>query len=177
MNLFEISEDYKNLNELLEDSEGQMTDEIALLLDNVKGSFDNKVISCINLIKEWNNNLDAIKKEKERLDKLNKTKKNSIDRIKGYILNGMLNADIKKLDFGTDKITVRQNPIKTLIADEQKIDKEFIVTEVVSKIDKKKAKEEYQRLIKIEEEKPESERSEVRIDGFSFIRENGLLIK
>ena len=135
MNLFEISQDYRKLAELLEDNEGLHNEDTEKALEFLQDNIEIKVQNCVNLVKNWNNDIDSISKEIKRLQGLKKTKTNAVANMKNYILVSMTTAKWDKIDLGLDKVTIANNPGSLIIDSDELIPKEYITTEVVSKVD------------------------------------------
>lgn len=134
MNLFEISQDYKVLQEALESNDGLHNEETEKALEFLQDNISIKIQNCVNLIKNWNNDKECITKEIERLTKLKKTKTNAIANLKEYVLVSMNTAKYEKIDLGLDKVTIANNPGKLIIDSDELIPIEYIKTEVVSKV-------------------------------------------
>lgn len=163
MNLFELTQDYKQLKELLESDTELINEETEQALSMLKDALEVKIQNCINLIKGWGNDIDSIDKELKRLQKLKKTKVNAVSRIKDYVLTSMVESGNKKIDLGTDKVTVRNNAEKVIISDDTNIPKFLKQEEIVVKIDKNDLKN-YVKEHGV-------------FDGVSLVREQSIMIK
>lgn len=143
MNLYEISDHLRNLEEVIE-LNGEITPEAKEILDTIQGTFNEKIESTAKLLNWWKGQEVTIDNEIKRLTELKKVKKNSIARVKDFVLESMINAEKKKIDTGLFKVTVRTNAEKVEIVNDMEIDPEFLITEELTKIDKKGLKLRYQ---------------------------------
>lgn len=140
--LYEMSKDLKELEELIE-LNGEITEEGKAILDSIEGSFNDKIESTAKLLNWWESQKVTIDNEIKRLQELKKVKGNSIQRVKDFMLESMINADKKKIDTGLFKVTVRLNPEKVEIVNDMDIDAEFLKVEEITSIDKKGLKLRY----------------------------------
>ena len=141
MKLYELSNDYQEVMQLLEDD----NDNIVLkdTLNALEGDLKDKCLNISKMIESSKNSIETIDNEIKRLQGLKKTKQNTEKSLKDYLLYSLDSVNIKKLDLEIFKITVRNNPEKVVISDESKINNKYIKKTVVEKIDKKAIKEDY----------------------------------
>jgi ElaB/YqjD/DUF883 family membrane-anchored ribosome-binding protein len=111
MKLYEISEQYRALQELLD--EGMIDAQtFADTLETIESSFADKARNCVMLQREFEARLSAIKAEKERLSKLEKAQQTAIDRIEEYLRANMLATNHDKLDLGIFGLTLKKASLK-----------------------------------------------------------------
>lgn len=145
--IFNIQQDKAELEYKLEDlmleSEGEITEEIQEILDQLsitEEGFLDKVDSTTAFINKTKSDVDAIAQEVKRLQRLKKVKENAIDRNKNNIVAAMLQFGFEKgLDRGTYKLSIRKSTPAPEIFGE--IPKEFINMEMVEKVDNAAVKE------------------------------------
>jgi hypothetical protein len=95
MNLYKIKERYALILNLLEESEGEITEEIKVLLDQHDVNINDLLESlCIDLNSE-NANLSVVKDELDRLKEVKTATENRIDRKKKDIINILHYFDLK----------------------------------------------------------------------------------
>lgn len=111
MKLYEISHQYRVLQELLDSGDIDVqtfTDTI----ETIDASFADKARNCVMLQREFEARLSAIKAEKERLSKLEKAQMSAIDRIEEYLRANMLATNHDKLDLGIFGLTLKKSSLK-----------------------------------------------------------------
>ena len=96
MKLYEISERYRNLVELLED---ESIDEEAVVaaLEEVEGEFADKALNIARILKNIDAQIMVLASEMDRLAKLKKVFTNKHNRLKTYLEMQMLVSGIEKI--------------------------------------------------------------------------------
>lgn len=145
MTLYEMSNELLDAYYLI--ASGQAVDEETGEVDPVvmgqiemtEKEADKKIESIAVFIKQLKSDAEALKQEKNNLEKRQKTMTNTAERLEQYLLNNMLLQ--KKEYFSTTKarVTIRNSEYVN-ITDQNKIPKEYIrVKEEVNKVDIKNA--------------------------------------
>ena len=170
MKLYELSNLYADLLRQIEDGEldeEQMVD----ALNVIEGEFDSKVENTVKFIKSLEGNISIVKAEEKRLKEHRQSLEKKVDKLKSYILENMKLAKIERVKTDLFNVSLRNNPGKVEIYDENKFlefaKKEYswLVEEVTEfKIDKAGVKE----LLKQED---------LIIPGVKLNKEKGLSIK
>lgn len=137
MNLYELTGSYIQLQNILEDMEDE---DIAAALDEVNDSFENKAINTVKMIKAFEADAKAVKEEKQRLGKRQKTLENKAKSLKNYIFDNMKATQKEKIHSDLFNISIRKNPPSLDIHSEEAIPTEFYI-EQKPKLDKQKLKE------------------------------------
>lgn len=115
MNIFEIEQEYYSILAMIEENEGEITPEIEAALNFNKENLREKIKGYTNVIKELEASVDMIKKEKARLSEIQKSKENTIDRLKRCMAEAIKKfgdeskTGTKFIDFGTGKVSVRNS--------------------------------------------------------------------
>lgn len=113
MNIFEIEQEYYSILAMIEENEGDITPEIEAALNFNRENLREKIKGYTNIIKELEASVDMIKKEKARLSEIQKSKENTIDRLKKCMAEAIKKfgdeskTGTKFIDFGTGKVSVR----------------------------------------------------------------------
>lgn len=134
-NLYEITERYNNLLELL-DNEETTQDILNSALNEVQDEFNEKALNIVKFIKNLESDVNGLDAEEKRLKAKKMAYKNKIDGLKKYLENGLIVSGFKKLDLGVFNISIAKNPASVNILDEKLIPKEYLI-EQAPKIDKK----------------------------------------
>lgn len=135
-NLFDISSRFKNLAELVES--GEVSPEVMEeALKSVEGELTEKLQNITYIIRNNESDIATIDEEIKRLQARKKSLTGNIDRLKTYMLDCMKIADVKKINTSLNTWSIAKNPASVNITDESLLPKEYIITEVVNKVDKK----------------------------------------
>ncbi|WKT00492.1 siphovirus Gp157 family protein [Gallibacterium salpingitidis] len=128
MSLYQLSEQIKNINELLDDEE--FTNEQAVIdaFNSLEMEFTDKVAEIWKLHKETEALAETTKAEKQRLEKIQKTYERKQQRLRNLIYASMLNANVKKIDNPLFRLTMT-SPImnKVDIAENAVIPNEYYI--------------------------------------------------
>lgn len=133
MKLYEIANDYLELYQRLEE-EGLEETEIHDHLESISDAFSEKARNLAKIIKNVESDIDAIKKEEDRLKKRRQVKLNHIESMKSYIANEMQRLECTHIDNPEMDIRVRNNAPKMIITQPGKVPFEYQEVEV--KVDK-----------------------------------------
>lgn len=143
MKLYELTENYKNLMAYIDEAETLDAEEeqaIIDTLDSLQDALEVKGDNICRFIKNLSADIEARKKEIDRLQKINKVDANKIDSLKKYLEMQMNIADIKKLDTELFKIGIRKSTslevmdIESLPIEYVKITKEARKTDIKNAI-------------------------------------------
>lgn len=123
MNLYELTEAYAQVQELLNES-----DDVSIIdtLDSLDDAIDAKVDNTVRVLKNLQAQVDAIKVERDRLYTRQKVLANNIDAIKERLVGAMDIAGKKTIDTGLFKVTAREGVGTVVIAEEEAIPQEFV---------------------------------------------------
>lgn len=118
-----MAPEVKFLYDLLEKEEI----DIKTFEDSLEGlEIDKKIEGCVYVQKQLESDIEAFKRERDRLDERMRTIKNNAQRVKDNLLNFVNYTGLKRLDVGTFRLRVGKS-IKTVVTDEEKIPSEFLV--------------------------------------------------
>lgn len=87
--LFEITSDLRLILNELEENGGELTEELASALDITQDNFRNKIEDYCQVITMYNSEVECCKQEKDRVNTIQKTKKNIIERLKLKLLDAV----------------------------------------------------------------------------------------
>lgn len=134
MKLYEVSESYFNLLNLLEqDVEQEHIEEALAMLDD---EFDTKAENIAKVLKSLEASAMALKNEKQRINTRQKAIEKNIDNLKSYLYQNMKNLNKKKVKSDLFNINIRKNPPKLVIKNERDIPDAYWV-EQPPKLDKR----------------------------------------
>ncbi|HFD2028468.1 TPA: siphovirus Gp157 family protein [Clostridium perfringens] len=144
MKLYELTQNYRNLESLLDnlgEQEGLTVEMIHGALGQVEDDINTKIENTCKVIKEIEADSIGIDEEIKRLSALKKQKENSVKKLKEYVEFEMKGIGLTKVEGKLFKISFRKSKVVKVL-DETKIPKEFIkikTTETISKTDLGKA--------------------------------------
>jgi hypothetical protein len=85
MNIFEIANEYQNIIALIEQNNGDLSDDLHEAYINTREELNNKAKAYIYVIRNKENHIANIDAEIERLRDMKKQTEKEIDRIKNYL--------------------------------------------------------------------------------------------
>lgn len=132
MKLYELTEAYKNIYELEDESLNEA-------LDTIKGAIEEKAVNMAYVIKNIDGDIDAIDKEINRLQERKKSAKSKQTSLKNYLKGSMEQLGIKKLKTPVFSFNIQKNAPALTVEDNSKIDDKFFIIEKT--LDKKAIKE------------------------------------
>lgn len=97
-NLFELQGTMLQIEYALEDNGGELTDELAELLNDTELSIKQKADGYRAVMAKLDHKADAADKEIKRLQEIKKAAKNGKERLKEYILSVMGTFGMKKIE-------------------------------------------------------------------------------
>ena len=137
LTLYQISDEQRRINAMLEETGGEMTPEIEEALAINEGNFVTKAENYGKAILYYKSIVEAVKGEKDRLDGIKKTAENAIKRMEERLTEAMQTFDKPKVELATMKLGLRKSE-RVVIDDESKVPADCIkVKTEVSKTDLK----------------------------------------
>jgi replicative superfamily II helicase len=142
--IFDITDDMAALGDLLDQAGGDMTDpavEDAVLewIEELEGDLSTKVENYCWLMREKEARAAAMKVEAQRLREQAQVNENAAKGLKDRLLWVFQNKDIDKVETDHFRVSVSNNGGKQPIdIDLDNVDVEYLVSEVVTSIDKDK---------------------------------------
>lgn len=135
--LYEISERYKNLEDLLDNPELEnIKEELEKSIDSIQEEFDLKAENIAKFIKSLEVDSKGLKEESQRLQSRKKTVDNRISSLKEYLFEHMQALNKNKIKGKIFTLSIQNNPISVEITNEKAIPEKYIVPQE-TKFDKK----------------------------------------
>lgn len=113
--LYELTEQFKNLVDLLDDPT-VANEEVLNAAINIEGELNEKIQNIAKLIKNLESDADGFAIEKKRLAEQEKHYRNRIESLKQYLSISMQTAGVKKIN-GTVPVAFRKCPPSVEILD------------------------------------------------------------
>jgi hypothetical protein len=127
MKLYEISEQYKEVQNLIEsDDTGSMRDAIADTMQMIAGDFKDKAQAVVSLTLNMDGNIAALDNEIQRLQDKRKIIQNRIDSVRDYLKHNMEATGISKIECPLFTITLSKPAKQVEITDESLLPDEFV---------------------------------------------------
>lgn len=87
--LYNIQQDLLEIFNAIEENGGEVTDEQLEQLEITQEEFRSKIRNYVQVVKEYNNNIDFCKQEKKAIDDRAKVYSNRVDRLKSIMLSAV----------------------------------------------------------------------------------------
>jgi len=137
MQLYKISEAYKDILSALEDAEvPEQIDELTEQLSTMQDTLESKAEACCQVVKTLELEAEAFKVEEDRIRKRRQTLENGAERVKRMLEMTLISLDIRDIEAGTFKVKIQKNNPSVLVEDEAKIPEGYFIP-VDPKLDKK----------------------------------------
>jgi hypothetical protein len=125
--LYQLKNEYVELMTKLADMDFDPT----TLADTIEStgvveSFNEKAVSVVMIARQFDAHCDAIDSEIERLKALKTSRQNTADKLRDYLLNNMMAAQIESIDHPLMSIKIRNNPESVEVFDEKLIPQEYM---------------------------------------------------
>lgn len=117
MQLYEITDTYKEFIRMVEDEEIPQ-EAIQDTLEGLTGLFEDKADAIACSMKNLKSEAEAIKAEETALYERRKVKENAISRLKETLFRQMTETGIEKVETPRNKISLRNNAPSVFISDE-----------------------------------------------------------
>ena len=134
--LYELTEMYQNIWELIGDDEADL-DSLEIALSQVEDTIEVKAESMAVLVKSIDGDVTALKEEESRLAKRRKALENKQANIKLYLENQLRVMGIDKVKTPLFTVSLQNNPQSVNVLDEDLIGKEWWKTVTTTTLDKK----------------------------------------
>ena len=128
--LYELTEDWLTIEQMLEDSGGEITEEIDVLMSSFAEQFEEKAESYYHVIKQMEADLKAVEGEYLIWKRRRDSAKNALKSIKSKICSAMIASGNTSIDLGMKRtIKVTKNSVRslTLLSDVNDLPREFVI--------------------------------------------------
>ena len=137
MKLYDISEQYKDVQNLIEsDESGSMAEAIADTMQMIEGDFKDKAQAVVSLTLNMDGSITALENEIQRLQDKKKVLQNKIDSIRNYLKMNMQATGISKIECPLFSITLSKPTKQVEITDESLLPDEFVKVKTTVSPDK-----------------------------------------
>lgn len=143
--LYDYTDSYRNIANLIEENPELATEDMLEALANIQESSHDKITNTAELIVKLQDNIDIISKRQAELKSAKSSLTNKVDNIKRYLLENMQNMDMKKVSKGTRTVSIRNNAPKLLVKNKDKVPEEFKSYNTVLNVDSNKLPDEWKK--------------------------------
>lgn len=119
MKLYEISQSYQNIAELLANPELAENADVIEALEAVEDEFNNKAVNTVKAIKMVENDIAIIDGEIKRLQAMKKVRQNALEDVKNYLKRNMASTGIFKIESPLFKISYAERSDAAVEVDEE----------------------------------------------------------
>jgi len=127
VSLYELGKQYHDL--ITEYSDGEDFDAWNELLDEITGTIDVKITNIALVVKQLVAEENAVADEIKRLQTKKSARAAKIQRLKDYMLDGMLAAGLDKTTDVRAEVRVQDNPPSVTVLDEQAIPADYWIAQ------------------------------------------------
>lgn len=138
MKLYELTQEYNQLQQLINDPDASL-EIIQEVLGGLHEQIEVKAENIAKLIKSMDGDIEALVNEEKRLQANRKALENKKDNIKRYLQDQLEAVGLAKVKTPLFSIGIQNNPPKVVLEDERMICEDYIYTE--TKIDMKAIKD------------------------------------
>lgn len=132
MNLYELSTNYLQIQEMIMEGAEGLED----TLESLNDAIEEKAVGYAKIIKNIEGQVLAIKEEEKRLAERRRSLESNIKRLKENLELSMLDTGKKKIKTNLFTFNIQKNPPSVKILDEEAIPSDYLVKQK-PKIDKK----------------------------------------
>ncbi len=134
LTLYGITKEMNQLEDLLFQSEGEVTQEVEEVQDKIQELLIHKVDGCAGYIEKQKDLIAIAKEKKKELDKFIKTKENAIESFSNYVKFCLQRTGKEKFTGLRREIYLRKPQKKVEILDQEKLPIQFIEIEKKVKV-------------------------------------------
>lgn len=134
MNLYAIQNELTAVLTAIEAQGGEVTPEVEALLTALQLSKEQKLSNCCAAIKNWEAEVEALKREVERMKERQRIVEHRIESFKKYMLSVL--GEEAKWTNGVHRLSIRDS-VRVIISPDVDIPKQYVRVEVKEEIDKR----------------------------------------
>tara|TARA_R110000772_G_scaffold225533_2_gene336168 strand:+ start:242 stop:736 length:495 start_codon:yes stop_codon:yes gene_type:complete len=136
MKLYEISEQYRSIQDMADDEDESMILAIADTMEGIEAEFKDKAAAVVSVAFNIESDLEAIDVQIKRLQDKKKSIINRSDRLRSYLRHNMEATGIDKISCPLFAITLSKPSKLVQIDSESDLPEEFVRTKTVTAPDK-----------------------------------------
>jgi len=122
--LYEIANEFSEVMAMVESGDLSI-DDVKDTIDAMSMEFKDKAKNCLMFLRIKESEVDAAKKEIDRINAIKNSAQASCDKMKQYVKQCMEQMELKSLDLQTFKVTLKAPTQKVEVLEESKIPSEY----------------------------------------------------
>jgi len=123
MNLYELTDKYAQIQDMIESGQDGLDD----TLESLEDAIDDKLVGYASIIRNLEADVKAIKEEKSRLSDKQRTLENSITRLKNNVEINLRESGKRKYKAGLFTFSLAKNPPRAVILNDKAIPKQYYI--------------------------------------------------
>lgn len=135
--LWKISEEFKELDNMLLESYGEITDEYVEALNKITSLLTYKISGCSAYVEKKKGLVSLAKDRIKELQAFVKTNEAQLERFNGYVHDCMTRMKVDRLESGLDCVKIRKPAKRLEITDQNKIPSQYMEIVHEYKFDKR----------------------------------------
>lgn len=142
MNLYEINQNFKNLEEVLENSDDEnLLEIINASMEELNETFESKVENIVKYCRNLKGQAEVFDGEIKRLTDRKKSLEKKVENLEKYLFDAMKFANKEKINTKLFEVSIKKNPYSVKITDDFAIDEKYLIKTEKITVDKKRIKE------------------------------------
>lgn len=125
MKLYELTETYKNIENLLNDEDADI-ETLEKALEDVQDNIENKAENIAKIVRNIDGDIKVLKEEEKRLSERRKALENKQKNVKKYLEYQLKSLEIDKVKAGLFTVSIQSNAPSVRVVDEGLIPSDFI---------------------------------------------------
>lgn len=121
MNIYELTQSYQQIMEMIEEGQEGLED----TLESLNDAIEDKAVGYAKVMRNLEAQASAIKEEEKRLSERRKSLENNVKRMKESLQENMIHNDMKKIKTDLFTFNIQKNPPSLNIENEELIPKRF----------------------------------------------------
>lgn len=121
MNIYELTQSYQQIMEMIEEGQEGLED----TLESLNDAIEDKAVGYAKVMRNLEAQASAIKEEEKRLSDRRKSLENNVKRMKESLQENMVHNDMKKIKTDLFTFNIQKNPPSLNIENEELIPKRF----------------------------------------------------
>lgn len=134
--LYELTEMYRNIQDLINDDEVG-AEALVEALNKIEGDINSKAENIAKILRAMDGDIETLKTEEKRLANRRRTLENKHKNLKNYLETQFKAMKIDEVKTPLFTISLQKNPPSVNIIDENLIPEDFIKTETITSISRR----------------------------------------
>jgi len=115
MQLYKYADEFQALLRVIEDNEGELSEETEVQLDAISAAFDQKIENVAKIVREREADVVKFKAEAERMMKHARTAESQARWLKQYLLEQMARVGVDRVEGDHLKVAIQNSPPSCIV--------------------------------------------------------------